>query len=179
MQNSRRTMGALNGKITRLRHQFKLYQTMERVRSAQAEVEQYQVALAREEEKQQHIWMQIHSLGYRLSRHYLIPLISTILYAGARLSWLNRILAPVVRRSLTRLTVWASPPATVYSQDGLSRLMENLRKTEVLLHMLTEVTSPRLRNSSPRHEEAHLPDMHEGGEQTADSCPMFCFNAEA
>ena len=172
IQKSRRTMETLNGKIARLRHQVKLYQTMERVRRAQAEVEQYQVALAREEEKQQQIWMQICSFVYRLSRHYLIPLLSTISYAGAQLSWLNRFLTPVVHRSLKRLTVWASPPATVFSRDGLSKLIEKLQRTEVLLHMLTEVTSPRLGNSSLRHKEAHLQDTHEGEEQTADSSPI-------
>lgn len=172
IQKSRRTMEILNGKIAQLRHQVKLYQTMERVRRAQAEVERYQVALAREEEKQEHTWVQVYSFVHRLSRHYLIPLISTISYAGAQLPWLNRFLAPVVRRSLKRLTFWASPPATMFSQDGLSKLMEKSQKTEALLHMLTEETSPRLRNSSPRHEEAHLQDMHEDEEQTADSCPV-------
>ncbi len=167
----RRTMEIVKGKIAQLRHQAKLYQTMESVRSAQAKVERYRAALAREEEKQERPWIQVYSFVYRLSQNYLIPLISTISYAGAQLPWLNRLLAPVVQGSLTRLTLWASPPATALSRDGLRRLMEKLQNTEALLHVLTEKTSPRLLKPSLKHKEAYLQDTHgDEEEQTADLC---------
>jgi DNA repair exonuclease SbcCD ATPase subunit len=173
MQKSRRTVEILEGKIARLRHQVKLYETVGRLRRDEAEVERYQVALAKEEEKQEHIWTQIYSFARRMSRPYLIHLISTISHVGAQLTWLNRFLAPVARRSQRRLTILASSPVSVFSQNGLSKLMEKLRKTEAYLHMLTEEISPRLRNSSRSHKEAHFQNTHEDEEeQAACSCPV-------
>ena len=176
IQTSRRTLEILKGQTAQFRHQVKLYQTMERVRSDQAEAARYQVALAREENMQKQTWVQVRSFVHRLSRGYLIPLISTISDGGAQIAWLNRFLAPVLRMSLTRLTVWASPPAKVFSQDGLSKLIVRLRMNEALLIKLTEETSRQFGNSSLKHEEAHFHDRHEEEkEHTADSCSVNDF----
>lgn len=174
IQKSRHTLETLNREIAQFRHQAKLYRTMERVRIAQAEVESYQVALAREQKQQEHARAKVYLFAHRLSRHYLIPLLSTISYAGAQLPWINRFFAPVVRKSLKRLTIWATTPTTVFPQDGLSKLTEKLKKTEAPLHILRGKTGPHLRvpSPSPRHNEAPFQDTHEDEGQTADSCPV-------
>lgn len=141
-------------------HQVKLYQTMERVRSAQAEVEQYRVALAREENKKNHIWAQVSSFINRSSRHYLIPFISTVLYVGIQISWFNKFFAPVMKRSLARLKIETSPSAIVYSQDGLEKLMEELRMSEGLLQVLTKEPTPELRNLNISRDDGDEDSLH-------------------
>ena len=172
IQKNQGTTETLKGNIERLQHQVKLYQIMEKVRLAEVTVKTYQVVLVRVRQKQEHTWVQAYSFVCRLSQHYLIPLISTILHASAQLPWLNRFLVPVMRRSLTQLTIWVSPPATAFSQDGLRNLMDKLRKTEARLHVLEE-TGPHFWKPSVRDKEAEPQDMHrDQEEQTADSCSV-------
>lgn len=135
------------------RHQVKLHQTMEKVRSAQAELERYQVALAREENKQEHTWVQVFSFLNRLSRQYLIPFIGTVLHLGIQISWFNRFFAPSMHKSLTRLKIETSSPVIVYSRDGLKKLMDEVRMSEGLLHVLTEKPIPAHRKSSLRRKD--------------------------
>lgn len=165
VQKNRLTMETLKGEIAQLRHQVKLYQTMERVKWAQAEVDQYYAALAREEKRQKEIWVQFCWFVNRLDRHYLIPLINAISYVVAQLPWLNRLLAPLVRRSLTQRPTWASPPTTKFSHDGLRKPKEQLQKAVAQLHVLTQEPSQRSKDSSPRHKVAHPHDRHEHVEE--------------
>jgi hypothetical protein len=169
-QRKWRTLETLKAKIAKLRHQIRLYQTMERIKRAQAEVERYQVALASEENRQKLIWVRAHSLLCRFNRRYFIPFISIISYVSFRVSWLNRFFAPAVHRYLTRLTSWASPPAPVFSQDGLNKLMREVQKTEAIISVLKEGTRSQIQNS---HGEAHSEDMRDAKEvQAADLCSV-------
>ena len=160
-QKRRHTMETLNGKIAQFRHKIKFYQTLERVKRTQAEVVQYQTGLARAEKKRRQIRAQIYSFVNRLDRHYLIPLINSFFYVTAQLHWLNRLLAPLVRRSLTRPITWASPPTTEFSHDGLRELRERLQKTEAHLQILMEDTRPPFQKPSPRLQKVHLQDWQD------------------
>lgn len=146
IQQKRRTIKSLEKTVAQFQHQVKLHQTMEKVKSAQAEVERYQTALAREENKQEQVWEQFSSSINRLSRQYLIPFISTILYVGIRVSWFNKLFAPAMQKSLARLKTKTSPPVRVYSQNGLEKLMEELRMRQGLLQVLTENSTTELGN---------------------------------
>ena len=137
------------------RHQVKLHQAVEKVRNARAEIEQYQLALATEENKQEHTWAQISSFVNRLSRQYVIPLIGTVLYVGTHISWFKKLFAPAMQTSLVRLKIATSLPAIVYSQDGLKKLKEELRMSEVLLQALTKKTIPKLPNLSLRLDDGN------------------------
>ena len=128
------------------RHQAKLRQTMEKVRSAQAEVERYRVALAREENKRERTWAQVSLFFNRLNRYYTIPFINAVLYVGIRISWFKRLFAPALQKSLSRLKIVTSLPAAAYSQDGLKKLMEDVRMSEDLLQVLTENPTLEPRN---------------------------------
>ncbi len=143
----------------------------ENLRRVHAEIERYHVALAKEEDQQKHAGDRFLSFVCQLSRRYLIPVINTMAYAGGQIPWLNRFLAPALRKSLTRVTIWASPPARVFSLDGLRKLTEDLYRTEALLYVLTEEIS--VRRSILRHIEASVPETHEDeGQRTADLRPV-------
>ena len=138
----------------------------ENVKMAQAKIERYQVALAKEDDQQKHARVQVFAFVCQLSHRYLIPVINTMSYASAQIPWLSRFLTPALRKSLTRVTIWTSPPARVFSLDGLRKLTEDLHRTEALLYVLTEEIS--VRKSSLRHMEALVPETHEDeGEQSA------------
>jgi hypothetical protein len=149
MENFQRSIQALQEEIARRRHQIKLHQTMKKVRRLQAEVGQYQVEMAREEDKER-IWVQAYSFAYALGYHYLIRFIRTFSILSASIPWLNRFLPPAVHRSLTRLTASVLPPETAMFQDHISKSMDELRKSEALLHVLTSMP---LTKSNVGHED--------------------------
>lgn len=185
-------LGILEGKLLGLRHEFKLYQTikrastiqveserhqlklhqaMEKVRSAQAKVEKHRLALAREENKQEHTWGQVSSFVNRLSRRYLIPLIGTVMQVGTQISWFKRLFAPALQKSLVRLKIATSPPVMIHSQDGLKKLLEELRISEGLLQVLTKNPTPELASLSSRPENGYEDSPYSG--LTADHAHPF------
>lgn len=142
------------------RHQLELNQAMEKVRSAQAEVKKYRLALAEQESRQEHTRTQISSFVHRLCRYYMIRLIGTILYVGTQISWFKRLCAPTVQKSLVRLKIATSPPTVVYSQDGLKKLLEELRLSEGLLQGLTQKPAPELSSLSLRLGNVYKDSPH-------------------
>lgn len=173
----------LEGKLLGVRREFKVYQTIERVRrvqfeserhqlelnkamekvtSAHAEVEKYRLALAEEENKQEHTQAQAFSFVHQLYRRYMIPLIGTILYVGTGISWFKRFFAPTMQKSLERLKIAASPSAMLYSQDGLKKLLEELRLSEGFLQMLARKPTSELSTLSLRLDNVYKDSPHSG-----------------
>jgi archaellum component FlaC len=158
IENLQRSIEAMREEIARSRHQIKLHQTREKVRRLQAEVEQYQVEMAREKDKE-HIWVQAYSFAYALGRRYVVRFIRAISSLGAAIPWLNRVLPPAVHISLTRLIPSVLPPATALFQDDLIKSMDELRKSEALLHVLTSMP---LTKWNAGHEDEDRPNANSG-----------------
>lgn len=111
-----------------------------------------------------------------MSRCCLLPVISTMSYAGGQIPWLSIFLAPVLRRSVTRLTIWTSSPSICCSQEGFRKVTAILQQNETLLHLFTEEASLLSRGSNPKDEEAQIQDIDKDGvEQIVIQYPLHDF----